>query len=67
MGEQRTCSNCAPRGYGKESGKWSSDNPLRGVLWQEEFERKAAIMGGGNLVAPVQRATDFLSGKVSSR
>lgn len=36
--------------------------PLRGVLWQEEMERRAATMGGGNLVAPVQRVTDFLAG-----
>ena len=34
---------------------------LRGVQWQQEIERKAARYGGGNLVCPVQRVTDFLS------
>lgn len=36
--------------------------PLRGVIFQEAMERKAAIAGGGNLVAPVQRLTDFMAG-----
>jgi uncharacterized FAD-dependent dehydrogenase len=40
-------------------------SPLRGVEWQSHMERKAAIMGGGNLVVPVQRVTDFLNGVVS--
>ena len=39
-------------------------SPFCGVLWQKTFERKAAIAGGGNLVAPVQRVTDFLEGKI---
>jgi uncharacterized FAD-dependent dehydrogenase len=39
-------------------------SPFCGVLWQKTFERKAAIAGGGNLVAPVQRVTDFLQGKI---
>ena len=38
------------------------DGPLRGVNWQQTIERRAAAMGGGNLVAPVQRLTDFLAG-----
>jgi uncharacterized FAD-dependent dehydrogenase len=37
--------------------------PMRGVLFQEAMERKAAQYGGGNLVAPVQRVTDFIDGK----
>jgi uncharacterized FAD-dependent dehydrogenase len=37
---------------------------LRGVKWQQEIERKAAVYGGGNLVCPVQRVTDFLSESV---
>lgn len=36
--------------------------PLRGVEWQRVIERRAAVMGGGNLVVPVQRATDFMAG-----
>uniref|UniRef100_A0A2N9EYW1 FAD-binding domain-containing protein n=1 Tax=Fagus sylvatica TaxID=28930 RepID=A0A2N9EYW1_FAGSY len=34
--------------------------PLAGVEFQREFERRAAIMGGGNFVVPVQTVTDFL-------
>lgn len=37
-------------------------SPLRGFLWQEFYEKKAAVLGGGELVAPVQRATDFMKG-----
>jgi uncharacterized FAD-dependent dehydrogenase len=40
-------------------GAW----PMRGVLFQEAMERRAAQFGGGNLVAPVQRVTDFIEGK----
>jgi uncharacterized FAD-dependent dehydrogenase len=29
------------------------------------MERRAAVMGGGDLVAPVQRVTDFLAGVIS--
>nr|XP_010908367.1 uncharacterized protein LOC105034784 isoform X3 [Elaeis guineensis] len=32
---------------------------------QREFERRAAIMGGGNFVVPVQAVTDFLENKLS--
>ncbi len=39
----------------------STHNPLLGVEWQLEIERRAAVMGGGRLVAPVQRVTDFLA------
>lgn len=35
-------------------------SPLVGMLWQRAFERRAARMGGGQCVAPVQRAPDFL-------
>lgn len=48
------------------TGDWAPDYPLRGVLWQEHFERAAASMGGGDLVAPVQRVTDFLVGQMST-
>eukprot|EP00873_Tetraselmis_striata_P000080 jgi/Tetstr1/420344/TSEL_011464.t1 len=39
---------------------------LAGVHLQETIEQRAAVMGGGNLVAPVQRARDFLTGELSS-
>lgn len=32
-----------------------------------EFERKAAIMGGGNFVVPVQMVTDFMESRLSGR
>ncbi|XP_022937966.1 uncharacterized protein LOC111444197 [Cucurbita moschata] len=38
--------------------------PLAGVEFQREFERRAALMGGGNFVLPVQTATDFMDRKL---
>lgn len=39
--------------------------PLCGVAFQRHIEREAAVMGGGDLVVPVQIAEDFLSERVS--
>ncbi|XP_042505770.1 uncharacterized protein Cbei_0202 isoform X2 [Macadamia integrifolia] len=39
--------------------------PLAGVEFQKEFERRAAKMGGGNFVVPVQAVNDFLENKLS--
>ncbi|KAL9325431.1 hypothetical protein ACSQ67_006076 [Phaseolus vulgaris] len=39
--------------------------PLAGVKFQREFEQRAAMMGGGNFVVPVQTVTDFLENKLS--
>ncbi|CAL8172786.1 unnamed protein product [Prunus armeniaca] len=39
--------------------------PLAGVEFQREFEQRAARMGGGNFVVPVQTVTDFLDNKLS--
>ncbi|XP_043695748.1 uncharacterized protein Cbei_0202 isoform X2 [Telopea speciosissima] len=39
--------------------------PLAGVEFQKEFERRAAEMGGGNFVVPVQAVNDFLENKLS--
>ncbi|CAL5196884.1 unnamed protein product [Lathyrus oleraceus] len=39
--------------------------PLAGVEFQREFERRAAIMGGGKFVVPVQTVPDFLENKLS--
>jgi uncharacterized FAD-dependent dehydrogenase len=38
----------------------SSHGILAGVAFQQDMERRAAKMGGGSLVVPVQRITDFL-------
>eukprot|EP00595_Chromulina_sp_UTEXLB2642_P002147 CAMPEP_0196768406 /NCGR_PEP_ID=MMETSP1095-20130614/42712_1 /TAXON_ID=96789 ORGANISM="Chromulina nebulosa, Strain UTEXLB2642" /NCGR_SAMPLE_ID=MMETSP1095 /ASSEMBLY_ACC=CAM_ASM_000446 /LENGTH=251 /DNA_ID=CAMNT_0042137941 /DNA_START=740 /DNA_END=1491 /DNA_ORIENTATION=- len=46
--------------------EFGGESSYRGVLWQKHFERKAATLGGGNLVAPVQRATDFIDGRIGS-
>jgi len=46
---------------GEKEGEMMVDHPLRGIYWQEAVERRAAVMGGGGLVAPVQRVTDFLA------
>ena len=39
---------------------------LAGIAFQRDMERRAAIMGGGNFVVPVQRVTDFLSNTAST-
>ncbi|KAM7268686.1 hypothetical protein ACFE04_010852 [Oxalis oulophora] len=39
--------------------------PLAGVDFQRELEQRAAVMGGGNFVLPVQTATDFLENKLT--
>ncbi|KAJ9557922.1 hypothetical protein OSB04_012536 [Centaurea solstitialis] len=39
--------------------------PLAGVEFQREFEQRAANMGGGNFVVPVQTVKDFMDNKVS--
>lgn len=39
---------------------------LAGLAFQRDMERRAAIMGGGDLVVPVQRLTDFIAGKAST-
>ncbi|KAG8639458.1 uncharacterized protein Cbei_0202 isoform X2 [Manihot esculenta] len=41
--------------------------PLAGVEFQREFERRAAVMGGGNFVVPAQIVTDFLENKLSEK
>ena len=39
---------------------------LAGLAFQKELERAAKIAGGGGQVAPGQRVTDFLTGKISA-
>ncbi|XP_031121894.1 uncharacterized protein LOC116024984 [Ipomoea triloba] len=41
------------------------NGPLAGVEFQRTFERRAAVMGGGSFVVPVQTVTDFLGNKAS--
>ncbi|MGN1132790.1 MAG: FAD-dependent protein [Ruminococcus sp.] len=44
-----------------------SDDVLAGMYFQEEIERKAFLVGGGNYNAPVQRVGDFLKKEKSNR
>jgi uncharacterized FAD-dependent dehydrogenase len=39
---------------------------LAGIAYQKQLEQSAKRAGGGGQVAPGQRVTDFLSGKISS-
>ncbi|GFP94812.1 uncharacterized protein cbei_0202 [Phtheirospermum japonicum] len=41
------------------------NGPLAGVEFQRALERKAAVMGGGNFVVPVQTVTDFLDNRLT--
>ncbi len=42
-----------------------SDDPLAGMHWQRELERKAYAVGGGNYCAPAQKVGDFLANRPS--
>lgn len=42
------------------------NDPLLLMKFQQKVERDAYLFGGGNLVAPAQRMTDFCRGKVSA-
>ena len=42
-----------------------SKDTLGGMLWQEELERRAFVLGGENYRAPAQTVGDFLAGKPS--
>jgi uncharacterized FAD-dependent dehydrogenase len=39
---------------------------LAGIAFQRDMERRASLMGGGNLTVPVQRLTDFIAGRPST-
>ncbi len=41
------------------------EGPLGGLLWQEELEEKAYLLGGGGYCAPAQRVEDFLAHRPS--
>ena len=43
-----------------------SDDPLAGMYWQQEIEKKAFLAGGSNYHAPAQTVGDFLQGKPST-
>ncbi|MBA4418891.1 MAG: dehydrogenase [Syntrophus sp. (in: bacteria)] len=47
------------------TGDYKSTNPLAGVEFQKEIERKAFNAGGGRWEAPAQNLMDFLQGRNS--
>jgi uncharacterized FAD-dependent dehydrogenase len=44
---------------------FEGDDPLAGIRLQERYERKAFELGGGEYRCPIQRATDFVCGRLS--
>lgn len=50
----------------KDFGSLNLHGPLAGVHFQRELEQRAAVMGGGNFVVPVQTVPDFLEKKYSA-
>src|SRR5690606_25882180 len=42
------------------------DDPLAGILYQEQIEQAAYEVGQRNYLCPIQRAKDFLSGRPST-
>eukprot|EP00250_Pteridium_aquilinum_P021759 c25213_g1_i1 orf=91-2202(+) len=54
-----TVSSCDLEPFAAEHG------PLAGVAFQKLLEKEAAIMGGGDMVVPVQTVPDFLNNHLS--
>lgn len=55
--------NVGPSDWGHHT---AAHGVLAGVAFQQEMEREAARRGGGGLVAPVQRAADYVQGVTST-
>ncbi|MFV0564363.1 MAG: NAD(P)/FAD-dependent oxidoreductase [Flavobacteriaceae bacterium] len=50
----------------KDLSKYEHFGPLKGLEYQKNLERMAFTAGGRSQVAPAQRLTDFVEGKLSS-
>ena len=50
----------------KEMAAFQRHGPLAGLYFQQQVEQKAFQQGGGKFVAPAQRMTDFVAGRISS-
>lgn len=48
-----------------KTGDYGSTDPLAGIAFQKDIERKAFLAGGGNFGVPAQNLLDFLSKKSS--
>jgi uncharacterized protein len=49
----------------KDMQAFQKQGPLAGLYFQRQVEQKAFEMGGGKFVAPAQRMTDFVEGRLS--
>lgn len=49
-----------------EPHEFGSEHPLAGMLLQRRFENVAYALGRGDYLAPIQRASDFVSQRASS-
>ncbi len=45
---------------------WGYDGLFAGVRFQEDLEKKAYVLGGGNYIAPCQNVTDFVNNRSSN-
>lgn len=50
----------------RDFARYGFSGPLAGLQYQQMVERAAFTAGGGRVVAPAQRLTDFVAGKASS-
>ena len=50
----------------KEVFPFEQHGPLAGVFYQQSVEQKSFEAGGGSMVAPAQRMTDFVNGALST-
>ncbi|HBS87883.1 MAG: FAD-binding protein [Bacteroidetes bacterium GWF2_38_335] len=50
----------------EDLNEFSSFGPLAGLMYQESIEKLAYINGGNGLIAPAQKISDFVKGKMSS-
>jgi uncharacterized FAD-dependent dehydrogenase len=48
-----------------EPERYGATDALAGFRWQDEIERRAFDLGGGDHTAPAQRVVDLLNGRVS--
>lgn len=46
---------------------FEGDDPLAGMYFQEDLEKKAFLIGGKNYYAPIQTVKDFLNGTTSKK
>lgn len=41
-------------------GDFQDEHPLAGIIYQQELEKKAFVLGGSNYAVPIQRVEDYL-------